>query len=86
MKKWGLISGLVLLAISLGCWLMVRNWAVTPYGKLDTRTAIIVKLANLTAKSGPVSTPAEMRANDEKLNKLLGGDPIPCLLYTSRCV
>lgn len=77
MKKRVLISGLVLLVILLGCWLTVRNWAVTPYGKLDTRTAIIIKLVNLTAKSGPASTPAEMRANDENLNKLLGGEPTP---------
>ncbi|MBV6273724.1 alpha/beta hydrolase [Alcaligenaceae bacterium CGII-47] len=71
------ISGLVLLVVLLGCWLMVRSWTVTPYGKLDTRTAIILKLANLTDKSGPVSTPAEMRATDEKLNKLLGGEKTP---------
>ena len=68
------ISGLVLLLVLLGCWLMVRSWTVTPYGTLDTRTAIILKMANLTDKSGPESTPAEMRAADEKLNKLLGGE------------
>jgi acetyl esterase len=77
MKKRVLISGLVLLVILLGCWLMVRNWAATPYGKLDTRTAIILKLVNLTAKSGPAPAPAEMRARDEKLNKLLGGKQTP---------
>lgn len=77
MKKWLLISGLVLLVVLLGCWLMVRNWAVTPYGKLDTRTAIILKLANLTAKSGLAPAPAEMRTRDEKLNKLLGGEQTP---------
>ncbi|MGP1681851.1 MAG: hypothetical protein ACTS8S_05940 [Giesbergeria sp.] len=69
-KKWLLISGLVLLVFLLGCWLLVRIWTVTPYGQVDTRTAIILKLANLTDNSGPASTPAEMRAADEKLNKL----------------
>lgn len=77
MKKWLLISGLVLLVILLGCWLMVRSWATTPYGQVDTRTAIILKLAKLTEKSGPVPTPAEMRAADEKLNELLGGEQTP---------
>lgn len=72
-----LISGLVSLVILLGCWLMVGYWAVTPYGKLDTRTAIILKLAELTAKSGPAPAPAEMRAADEKLNKLLSGEQMP---------
>ena len=78
MKKWLLISGLVLLAILLGGWLMIRNWAATPYGKVDTRTAIILKLANLNDKSGPAPTPAEMRANDEKLNELLSAQSKVC--------
>lgn len=77
MKNRLLISGLVLLVILLGCWLMVKNWAVTPYGKLDTRTAIILKLANLTAKPGPAPAPAEMRARDEKFNKLLDDEQTP---------
>lgn len=76
-KKRLLISGLILLVFLLGCWLMVRSWAMTPYGQVDARTAIILKLANLTDKSGPASTPAEMRAADEDLNKLLGGEQTP---------
>ena len=71
------MSGLVLLLIVLGGWLMVRSWAVTPYGQVDTRIAIVLKLASLTEKSGPVQTPAEMRAADEKLNALLGGEQTP---------
>jgi acetyl esterase len=77
MKKLLFITGLVLLGLVLGCWMMISHWATTPYGQLDTRVVVVLKLVNMTVKSGVTPTPAEMRASTEKLSQLSAGKKTP---------
>lgn len=64
MKKV-LIAGCVVIAIiALSAFVLVNRWATTPYGKLDYKVAIVLKLLEATSDARPFHEilPDELRA------------------------
>lgn len=72
----GIVIALGVIAIAAGVFfLLVAHWTHTPHGRLDARTAILLKLIGLIDRDDPAPNALALRASRKRSMALVGGRP-----------